>query len=145
MWERIKTVISLALFLFILTITASVMYQRFVLEQPPQFLGYSWAIVLTGSMEPNIMTNDMIVIKRCDEYQVGDVISFKVDNPEYGGMPITHRIVEISEVEGRKTYITQGDANPVRDEDTIYYENILGKTVKVITITNKLITWIRTL
>lgn len=143
MFEKIRSFISLAIMFAMITITASLFFQKFVLHQPPQLFGYSWAIVVSGSMEPNIMTNDVIILKKSDTYEVGDVIAFQVDNPAYGGVPVTHRIVEITEKDGKLIYTTKGDANPVRDEDIIFYENILGRVIKIIPELNPLISKIR--
>jgi signal peptidase len=47
-------------------------------------------------------------------------------------MIVTHRIAEIQDNGGQKTYSTKGDANRSEDEDSISYSQIIGKVVLVI-------------
>ena len=63
--------------------------------------------VSSGSMEPALSVDDLILVRRADSYFVGDVVVY------HGGrMPVVHRIVFADE----KTVITQGDANNAPDE-----------------------------
>ncbi len=91
-----------------------------IVTKAPTLFGWSWAIVLSGSMEPEIHTNDLIVNKARDSYETGDIITFKT-----GTALITHRIV--GESEGG--FITRGDANNVQDATPVPREHILGRLV----------------
>ena len=72
-------------------------YGKFVLKNDViDFFGYSFLIVVSGSMEPSISINDIIVIKKQNNYLVNDIITYKSNNSL-----ITHRIVNI---EGDKIY-----------------------------------------
>lgn len=78
----------------------------------PMPFGYGTAIVLTGSMEPAIMADDLIIVKATEDYQVDDVVVY-----QSGQLLVVHRIVAL----GPDTVTTQGDANnapdaPVRKE-----------------------------
>lgn len=78
----------------------------------PMPFGYGMAVVLTGSMEPAIMADDVIIVKDTGDYQMDDVVVY-----QNGHMLVVHRIVDM----GPDTVITQGDANnapdaPVRKE-----------------------------
>jgi len=48
-------------------------------DKVPDFLGYKPFIVLSGSMEPSIMTGDMVFVKETDpdSLKVGDVIEVR--------------------------------------------------------------------
>ena len=72
----------------------------------PMPVGYGAAVVLTGSMEPAIMTDDLILVSAREEYEVGDVVVY-----QSGSMLVVHRVVELDET----TVTTQGDANQVPD------------------------------
>lgn len=87
--------------------------------------GYRPLIVQSGSMEPTIMTGDVIIIATPISYQVNDVITFL--DPENG--VITHRIVEVKNNALGKAYLTKGDANRTQDEGLVAEQQILGKTV----------------
>jgi len=75
--------------------------------------------VETGSMEDKIHTGDYILLIRKDDYQVGDVITFTVND-----YFITHRIISMKD--GKIT--TKGDANNLEDAD-ITKNQIVGKAI----------------
>lgn len=76
-------------------------------------------ITVTGiSMEPTFFENDIILIKRFDEYQIGDILVFNYKNE---GLLI-HRLLK-----HENRYFLKGD-NAFRLED-ISYEQVIGKAV----------------
>lgn len=83
--------------------------------------GYTTLIVSSGSMEPELMVGDVIIIKECDSYNKGDIITFNVNN-EY---LVTHRIIE----EKENHYITKGDNNNSADDNIVLEEQIEGKLI----------------
>lgn len=99
------------------------------------FLGYSVAVVASGSMEPEISVDDIIVIKEQNDYQKGDVITFQKDN-----ILVTHRVEE----KLKNSFITKGDANNVPDTRKVAIEDVVGKTVFVIPKAGRLIFYLRT-
>ena len=72
----------------------------------PMPFGYGSAVVLSGSMEPTIMTDELILVREADSYAVGDVVVF-----QNGRMLVVHRIVAID----GESVITRGDANNTDD------------------------------
>ena len=99
--------------------------------EAPNVLGYSLFRVMTGSMEPNIPTNALIVVHReePDGLAVGDVISFYSRDPSLMGEVNTHRIVAIERSGDRYLFATKGDANNVEDQYVTYGEDVIGKVV----------------
>ena len=85
--------------------------------------GYFCAIVSSGSMEPTIFANDLLLIKSKAYYQKEDIITYV--SPL--GSLITHRVKEVLDY----GYIAQGDANNIPDEE-ISGQRVLGKVVFVI-------------
>ena len=73
----------------------------------PMPFGYGTAVVLSGSMEPTIMTDEMIIVKAQENYEVGDVVVY-----QSGYSLVVHRIVAMDD----QTVMTRGDANNVDDE-----------------------------
>ena len=73
----------------------------------PMPFGYGAALVLTGSMEPTIMADDMIFVKEADSFAPGDIVVF-----QSGSMLVVHRVVEVT----GDSLITQGDANNAVDD-----------------------------
>lgn len=90
----------------------------------PDFLGYKNFTIVSGSMEPTIMTGDTIFVKEVPQYklQKNDIISFK-----YNNIITTHRIVDITTENGKQKYITKGDHNNSEDEHKVSYDEIEGK------------------
>ncbi len=92
-------------------------------DKVPDFLGYKPFIVLSGSMEPSIMTGDMVFVKETDpdSLKVGDVIAYKS-----GSAVVTHRIVEVKSENGETRYVTQGDANNAADQGMVKPADVEG-------------------
>lgn len=83
---------------------------------------YQVFIVQSGSMEPAIKTGSLIFTKKSPEYEVGDIVTKKMEDEEE---TITHRIIEKLE---NGNFITKGDANNARDKEEVKKEDIIGKT-----------------
>lgn len=80
--------------------------------------------VVTGSMEPSIQVDDIVIVKKRNAYSVGDVIKF-----QNGQLPTTHRIKEIKSVNGETIYICHGDANPDMRLEEVSAQNVEGRVV----------------
>lgn len=90
---------------------------------------FSWRtyIVQSGSMEPSIMTGDLIFLQKQAEYRQNQVITFKNER----GRTVTHRIVS-AEPEANPVFRTKGDANQDQDLEEVRQEQILGSVVQVV-------------
>ncbi len=87
--------------------------------------GITTAVVISGSMEPNISVNDMVVVAKQKDYKAKEVITYVSE----GGSLVTHRIVEIT----KEGFITKGDFNnDIDTEAPIAKENVVGKVILVI-------------
>ena len=93
-------------------------------NETPDFFGYKSFVIVSGSMEPTIMTGDAILVKQVPESEIEekDIISFR-----QGQTNVTHRIVAITEENGIKSYTTKGDNNHIEDKEKITYQQIEGK------------------
>lgn len=94
----------------------------------------------SGSMEPYLKKNDIILVSHKKQYKVNDVITFKNQYNEI----ITHRIIKMNNEE----IITKGDANNVED-DKILLKDVIGRVIFKITglgfalyLFNNILTWI---
>lgn len=85
----------------------------------PMPFGFGTAIVLSGSMEPELSVDDLIFVKAQDGYEVGDVVVF-----QSGSSVVVHRIIEMQD----GTVITKGDANNT-DDGEMPLSQIKGKVV----------------
>lgn len=99
----------------------------------PNILGYSVFRVMTGSMEPAIETDSLIVVKRVEasEIKIGDVISFFSQDPAHGGAVNTHRVTAIEQNGEEWNFVTKGDANQLEDKYVTSSKDLIGKVVYV--------------
>lgn len=138
MKKILKTVVRMLGFLFVSVLIGYCIFlvnAKFVLhEQLPMICGYGNAVVLSGSMEPNISVNDLLIIKKCDDYKVGDIITFVDTHNDL----VTHRIIKVNGSE----ITAQGDANNVSDP-IFNIERIKGKVVAVLPQIGYVITFIQ--
>ena len=74
----------------------------------PMIFGKGAAVVMSGSMEPNIPLDALIFVDESNDYQVGDIVV--IEKP--GHSLVVHRIITID----GDDIITKGDANNVADE-----------------------------
>ena len=94
----------------------------------PTLFGFATAVVISGSMEPTIRVNDLVVIRAQKEYNVDDVVTFRGD-----GLPVTHRIIgERTDGAGVRYFITQGDNNNTPDRSEITADKIAGKVIRTV-------------
>lgn len=94
---------------------------RVITKNPtPTVFGYQWSVVLSGSMEPTVHVDALLVTKAQESYQTGDIITFRS-----GASQTTHRIIAIT----KDGYTTKGDANNTQDQDPVKPEMVVGKVV----------------
>ena len=95
----------------------------------PMPFGYGGAVVLSGSMEPAIMTDELIIVKAEDSYAVGDIVVY-----QSGSMMVVHRIVDIQD----QTVTTRGDANNTNDAP-IALSRVKGRVIAHVPQVGKLV------
>lgn len=118
---------NLILFVFMIAVIGCNLYlimgKIVYKENYPSIFGYSTAVVVSGSMADVIEIDDLVVIHREEDYDIGDIITY-----ESGKSLVTHRIIGKT-AEG---FRTKGDANNMVDLDPVKEDKILGKVVTVI-------------
>lgn len=125
--KRIKIIIISILLILILPIfiiNSVIIINSYIKpDKIPSFFGWKPFIVLSGSMETQINTGDLVIVKETDNNNLkeGDIVAFKTEN-----VVITHRIVEKTEDEGKIQYKTKGDNNNTIDNGYITPEQIEG-------------------
>ena len=144
--ETISKYIKNGLFiLFVLILGTYILLELFSPEKTIEVLGYKHYVVISSSMEPDIMINDMIIVHKVDEdkLEVRDVITFDVFIPELGSNSrVTHYIGDIQVIGSDTIYKTQGATKDPGDYDVwknadndiieITYDDIDGRVVLVI-------------
>lgn len=132
-----------ALLLFVLIIVlclASIYFVNATTNKStfPDVFGYAPIIVISGSMEPTIKVNDIVIVKKThySELNPGDIIVYfdKLRN-----MTIIHRLIEIKNGKA----VTKGDANFAADIP-FSVTQIYGKQVLIIPYLGQVIEYLKT-
>ncbi len=99
----------------------------FLLARPTVLGGEATYLkVAGGSMLPGLQSGDLAIVRRDREYEIGDVVGFRIPPPQpAAGSIIIHRIVAL---EGAG-YRTRGDNGATDDPWRIYGTDILGEMV----------------
>ena len=100
----------------------------------PMPFGYGAAVVLSGSMEPELSVGDLILVKETDSVQVDDVVVYQ-DTYSL----VVHRVVGVDE----DMITTKGDANNVSD-DPMDISLVKGKVFLVIPGIGHLVNFLKT-
>ncbi|MGI0048407.1 MAG: signal peptidase I [Nitrososphaera sp.] len=94
-------------------------------------------VVSSGSMEPVLQINDVLIVRdggSWGDLKVGDIIVF--NRPDGGDRVIVHRIADIDvDGDGDITIRTKGDANPSSIPGTDYpitEDDYIGKVISVV-------------
>ncbi len=84
--------------------------------------GYTYFVVVTGSMSGTIEVNDIIIVNINDDFKENDIITYNNK-----GSFITHRVEKIED----DKVITKGDVNNLED-DPVLKKDIIGRVVFVV-------------
>lgn len=112
------------IYIILLIITLIILIFNVFSALGKSFLGYRIFEVGSGSMEPTLSVNDLIIIKDEDVFAENDIVTYRS-----GENYITHRIISINGDE----IITQGDSNNIKD-NPINKKDIIGKYICTIKI-----------
>lgn len=88
---------------------------------------YYFLAIGSGSMMPKIARGDLVLVEKNRQYhdlKEGDILVYRHDDAT-----VVHRIEEIREEDGRRSFITKGDANASADNWIVTEADVIG-TVK---------------
>lgn len=93
-------------------------------DEVPSVLGYKPFIVLSGSMEGEILKGDLIITRTVDPktLKTNDVIAFR----DMENTVTTHRIIDIIDNDGKMQFITKGDNNTTQDQYLVNLKDVEG-------------------
>ncbi len=124
--KKVLGIIGYVILGLILTVVLWLGFDKFILKSPvPSMFGYATLTVETGSMESTLQIGDLIVIKKTDDYKIGDIVTYIREGDK---IPTTHRIVNYA---GEDAFVLKGDANNSKDFDDVTKDMIIGEVVKV--------------
>lgn len=121
--KRRTGVARILLFILISLVIGLTVYRwnagRLAGNEMPMPFGFGMSVVLSGSMEPELSVNDLVIIAESDSYEKGDTVVYQSQ-----GDLIIHKIIETDGA----TVVTKGTANNIAD-DPIPVEAIKGKLI----------------
>lgn len=124
--KRLKTVGRVVLLVFISLFIGLRLYswnaKTLVGNLMPMPFGWGVSVVLSGSMEPELSVDDLVIVHEQESYKVDDVVVY-----QDGGSLVIHRIIS---VDGEQI-VTKGDANNMAD-DPVALSAVKGKAVAII-------------
>ena len=94
--------------------------------------GYSVFRVVTGSMEPALPVNTLLISHKTkiEKIQKNDIVVFRSPTGRGSDRIVTHRVVSIVwQEDGSVQLETRGDANPVADGRMVGQEDLIGKVI----------------
>ena len=131
--DKILTGIGIALCVLLiplLIVNVTMIIQSYAnKDEVPSFLGVTPLIVLSGSMEPQILEGELIFSTHIDPDDVREemVISF-FDPLSTTGTIVTHKVVEIiDDGDGTVSWRTRGINNNSNDSALVPEENLVGR------------------
>ena len=136
---------NIVFYIFVFFISTYIILEVFAPTKTVDIIGFKSYVIISPSMEPEIIVNDMIVIRKVDDEDlvVGDKITFFVYIPELGEKStVTHYIGDIEVIDGVTVYKTQGANKDIGEYDEwtdessnpieITFEDIEGRVALVI-------------
>lgn len=124
--KKFKSVLRTLVIVFVSLVVGFNLYtwnaQSLMGNALPMPFGYGAAVVLTGSMEPTIHANDLILVAEKPAYAENDIAVY-----QSGNILVVHRILDITD--GMVT--TKGDANNAEDAP-VALSAVKGKVVGVV-------------
>jgi signal peptidase len=124
--KQFKMILRTLLIIFVSLVVGFNLYtwnaQSLMGNTLPMPFGYGAAVVLTGSMEPTIHVNDVILVAEQPTYAENEIAVY-----QSGSILVVHRILDITD--GMVT--TKGDANNAPDAP-VELSAVKGKVVGVI-------------
>lgn len=123
--KRISSIVSGILMVLLISVASIVVFTK-ISGGEPQLFGYQLKTVLSGSMEPGILTGSIIAVKPAEDktnFKKGDVITFQ----EAENILITHRITEVVKSGDSVLYRTKGDNNNAEDMNPVLSDNVVAE------------------
>jgi signal peptidase I len=132
-WKKVLSAVGFALSVLIFLMAATVFVFGIKAknnDKPLTLFGYSFSIVVSASMEPEISVGDFLAVKSYDFYavQVGDNIVYTNQDTSSSiyGQNVVHQVVEVSEDENGRYLVTKGVNNTSADRLVVREDNFVG-------------------
>lgn len=125
--KKITTVLG-TIFLIFLIAVVIVMFDARISGESPNIFGFHIFRVSSGSMEPELMIGDVVLVKDIDpsEIEKGDTVTYLGDEGDFDDKFITHKVIETPEyINGEYFFTTQGVSEYSTEPDPKWDESQL--------------------
>lgn len=130
-FKKILSILGTILLVILLAVVV-VMFNARLSGEAPSVFGYQVFRVSSGSMEPELMIGDVILIKEAEpqDIQKGDIVTYKGEEGDLDDKFITHKMIEDPQlVDGRYVFHTQGIYEGAVPDPDWYEDQLLGEFV----------------
>lgn len=137
----VETIFFLSVTILIIALVIAIVARK--KNTLPTVFGYSFSIVVSGSMEPEIKVGEMLLIKNADIYSVEpeDVVVFKSKSGASAGRIVAHKVIEKGYDENGVFLVTKGVNNALSDEEKVREADVIGKRAGQSVFLGKIITF----
>ncbi len=108
------------------------MFNARISGEAPSIFGYQIFRVSSGSMEPELMIGDVILVKEADveDIQKGDIVTYKGEEGDFDDKFITHKMIEDPQlVDGEYVFKSQGILTGALPDPIWYEDQLMGEFV----------------
>ena len=104
----------------------------------PNIFGYNFYVIISDSMEPEIMVDDVIISKvyKGEKLEVGQVITYYGKEGSVANKVVTHKIVGVEDTPNGQNIVTKGVKEGATEDPMITQDDVMAVMVcntKVIT------------
>lgn len=118
--------------LIVLIAVLILMFNARISGEAPSVFGYQIFRVSSGSMEPELMIGDVILVKEAEPIDIekGDIVTYKGKEGDFSGKFITHKMIEDPQlVDGEYVFKSQGIVEGALPDPLWYEDQLLGEFV----------------
>lgn len=118
--------------LIVLIAVVILMFNARLSGEAPSVFGYQIFRVSSGSMEPELMIGDVILVKKADveDIQKGDIVTYKGEEDDFANKFITHKMIEDPQyIDGEYVFKSQGIVEGALPDPVWYEDQLLGEFV----------------
>lgn len=129
MAKKVLNIITTVILVLLIALLILMFYAR-ASGHTVSFFGFSFFRVSSASMEPTLMTGDIILVQKTSVTNIhkNDIVSYRGDEGEMDGKVVTHRVITEPENDNGTWFLqTQGDADGTVPDPKITSDQLVGK------------------
>jgi len=140
MFKKITVIFANLILVFLLAVGVVILVSFLPLKRNFKIL-----TVTSGSMEPVLKVGSAVVVRGADDYQPGQIITFRAPEAKAEKDYITHRVVSTEDHSDGRYYVTRGDANDAPDSVPIAASAVVGRVLFDVPYIGYVLSYIKTL